>query len=325
MESSSQKDLSLVLVISLAFLALISLSPIKSYPYALIPYLLLIFLLVCSLIIAFYPKKVESKKVVTGFILGILLVLTYQIALLIKYITFPSEFISIWLLIFILIFCLITYFRIKAPEKKQQPQKEEKINLDGIINGLISKIKKKNKKKSIEQVIDQTTKAGKPIKKKPIDLPKKNLILQFKNSIGIKTFQGSKNEIILSGIIILILIMANSTMVYLITKPTQGEEFTAFYILGPDGKASNYPTNLKTGQQGKLTIIIVNHEYKAINYQLVVKMNNNITQTQTIALPHNAKKKILFTFTAGQIGKNKLEFLLYKLPDDLEVYRLLHI
>ena len=60
--------------------------------------------------------------------------------------------------------------------------------------------------------------------------------------------------------------MAISTAVYIIIKPKQNGS-TEFYLLGPGGKASDYPTNLTVGQNGSVIIGIVNHEYKTVNYQ----------------------------------------------------------
>jgi len=141
-----------------------------------------------------------------------------------------------------------------------------------------------------------------------------------------KSFQGeSKNEKILSIILIISIILAISTTAYIIVKPKQGEKFTEFYILGPDGKASNYPTNLTTGQNGSLTIGVVNHEYATTDYLLLVKVNSSILHNQTITLTSGQKMEIPFSFTAGSTGQKKLEFLLYKLPDNDTAYRSLHL
>ena len=100
------------------------------------------------------------------------------------------------------------------------------------------------------------------------------------------SFQGeSRTDKTLSIILIIAIVLAISTTAYIIVKPKQGEKFTEFYILGPDGKASNYPTNLTNGTQGKVIIGVVNHEYATIDYQLVVKMNNNITLNPVLQSP----------------------------------------
>jgi len=140
------------------------------------------------------------------------------------------------------------------------------------------------------------------------------------------SFKGeSRTERILSIILIITILLAISTTVYIIVKPKEGEKFTEFYILGPDGKASNYPTNLTTGQNGSMIIGVVNHEYTTTDYQLVVKMNDTILKNETMTLTNGQKVEIPYTFTAGSTGQKKLEFLLYKLPDNETAYRSLHL
>jgi uncharacterized membrane protein len=140
------------------------------------------------------------------------------------------------------------------------------------------------------------------------------------------SFKGeSKTERILSIILIISIILAISTTVYIIVKPKQGETFTEFYILGQNGTASNYPTNLTTGQNGSMIIGVVNHEYTTTDYLLVVKVNNTILKNQTLSLTNGQKVEIPYNFTAGSTGQKKMEFLLYKLPDNETAYRSLHL
>ncbi|MEN6592811.1 MAG: DUF1616 domain-containing protein, partial [Methanobacterium sp.] len=136
---------------------------------------------------------------------------------------------------------------------------------------------------------------------------------------------GSKWEKTFSIILIISLILAISATIYIIVNPKQGEKFTEFYILGPNGTASNYPTNLTTGQNGSMIIGVVNHEYTTTDYLLVVKVNNTILKNQTLTLTNGQKVEIPYTFTAGSTGQKKLEFLLYKLPDNGTAYRSLHL
>lgn len=136
---------------------------------------------------------------------------------------------------------------------------------------------------------------------------------------------GSKWEKALSIILIISLILAISATIYIIVTPKQGEKFTEFYILGQDGKASNYPTNLTTGQNGSVIIGVVNHEYTTTDYLLLVKVNNSTLQNQTLTLTSGQKMEIPFNFTAGTSGEKKMEFLLYKLPNNDTAYRSLHL
>ena len=141
-----------------------------------------------------------------------------------------------------------------------------------------------------------------------------------------ESFQGeSKTGKILSVILVLSIVLAICTTAYIIIKPKEGESFTEFYILGPNGKASDYPTNLTQNQQGNVIIGIVNHENTNTSYHLVVTFNGTVQMEQTLTLKDGQKIEIPYNFTAGEPGESKMEFLLYKLPDNNNIYRSLHL
>ena len=54
----------------------------------------------------------------------------------------------------------------------------------------------------------------------------------------------SRTGKILSVILIISILVAVSATVFVVVEPKVGESFTEFYILGPGGMASDYPTNL---------------------------------------------------------------------------------
>ncbi|PKL67033.1 MAG: hypothetical protein CVV28_07895 [Methanobacteriales archaeon HGW-Methanobacteriales-1] len=136
----------------------------------------------------------------------------------------------------------------------------------------------------------------------------------------------SRLDKILSIILILSLVLAIATTAYIIVKPKEGEKFTEFYILGPNGKASDYPTNLTLGQSGKLFVGVVNHEYSTVNYKVMVTLQGKIISTENISLKNNQKWEKDIIFTPDASGTNqKLELILYKLPDDKNAYRSLHL
>jgi len=78
---------------------------------------------------------------------------------------------------------------------------------------------------------------------------------------------------ILSVILILAIVGAIGTLGYTIAKPKVGERFTEFYILGPQGKAAQYPNILELGERGKVTLGVINHEQEELNYQVKVIMD----------------------------------------------------
>ncbi len=60
--------------------------------------------------------------------------------------------------------------------------------------------------------------------------------------------------------IVLVLLEAFSALGYTLVPPYDNEAYTEFYLLGPDGKAANYPTKLTIGEVGTVITGIVNHE-----------------------------------------------------------------
>jgi len=137
-------------------------------------------------------------------------------------------------------------------------------------------------------------------------------------------FGGSKTRKILTIILILSIILAISTAVYIIFKPNQNGS-TEFNLLSPGGNASVYPTNLTVGQNGTVILGIVNNESKTVNYHLVVNSNGVVISEQNLTLTNGEKNEIPYTFTAGSAGYKKIEFLLYKMPDNTNIYRSLHL
>lgn len=137
--------------------------------------------------------------------------------------------------------------------------------------------------------------------------------------------RNSKTEKILSIILICSIILAISTTAYVLTKPKSSEAFTEFYILGSNGKASNYPTNLTSGEHGQVIVGIINHENVKTSYHLIITLNGTVLDDRILTLNNGEKLEIPFVFTAGNTGENKMEFILYKIPDNNKIYRSLHL
>jgi len=101
---------------------------------------------------------------------------------------------------------------------------------------------------------------------------------------------------------------------YTIAVPRIGERFTEFYILNLEGKAADYPKELRMGEEGKVILRIVNREHGIVNYRVAVKIDgirNN--QIEPLELEHGEKWEGIVNFTPDKAGDSqKVEFLLYK-------------
>jgi uncharacterized membrane protein len=135
-----------------------------------------------------------------------------------------------------------------------------------------------------------------------------------------------KHDKVVSLILLILLAASIVGVIYITVNPKSGEKFTEFYILGENGKAGDYPSNLTIGETGNLTVGIVNREQNVTSYDLVVQLNGTNLYNNTFTLSKNETKEIPFNFTAETSGTNqKMQFMLYKLPNYTDVYRSLNL
>ena len=89
---------------------------------------------------------------------------------------------------------------------------------------------------------------------------------------------------------------------------------TEFYILNAEGKAENYPRQVKAGDNVTITAVVINHESQPTAYSIQAVTNGNIIgETSTPALTTEAKWEGKVDFIVGKSGTGqKIDFYLYK-------------
>ncbi len=121
-------------------------------------------------------------------------------------------------------------------------------------------------------------------------------------------------EKILSLVLVITILGALGMIGYVIATPKEGQKFTEFYILGLAGVAIDYPRELVVGEEGRVTIGIINNEYETVIYQVEVSIDglkNN--EVEGITLEHGEQWENEVSFMPEVAGENqKVEFLLYK-------------
>lgn len=130
----------------------------------------------------------------------------------------------------------------------------------------------------------------------------------------------------LSVVLGLTIMGAVVALIYVITVPVPGDVFTEFYILGPGGKAADYPARLRVGEEGEVTLGIVNQERETTYYRVEVRIEG-VTNSELgpIVLKHGEKFERITTFTPNKPGfRQKVEFLLYK-QGQSDIYDSLHL
>ncbi|AKB52833.1 hypothetical protein MSBRW_3580 [Methanosarcina barkeri str. Wiesmoor] len=134
----------------------------------------------------------------------------------------------------------------------------------------------------------------------------------------------------LTVFLIISILLSVVTLAYVVVSPKEGEHFTEFYLLGPEGKADNYTTNYTLGQSGTVIVGVVNHEYRPVNYTMEVKLENKSLflpeNVKHISLAHNETWEESVTIMPPFEGKNmKLQFLLFNDTEKTVPYRDLHL
>lgn len=130
----------------------------------------------------------------------------------------------------------------------------------------------------------------------------------------------------LTIILIITIIMSIAALVYVIVTPKQGEKFTEFYILGPGGKAYDYPTQVVAGNKSTVIVGVVNHEYALVNYTMRLVMDNVSISDRNLSLMHNQTWEQPVSYILNKTGdEQKLQFLLYKEENFTGPYRDLHL
>lgn len=138
--------------------------------------------------------------------------------------------------------------------------------------------------------------------------------------------RGSRIDRALTVILVIVVILSVFALVYVVVTPKQGEKFTEFYILSPEGRAYDYPTSVISGQTSTVIVGIVNHEYDPINYTMRMAIQNSTFLSRDVRLADNQTWERPISYSLQHVGDNqKLEFLLYKEYNFTAPYRDLHL
>lgn len=140
----------------------------------------------------------------------------------------------------------------------------------------------------------------------------------------------SKLDKALTVVLVLSILLSIAMVAYVIAVPKQGEKFTEFYILGPGGKADNYPDRFRLGDSKPVIVGIANHEYRNVTYDLVVALNDNVSvsnlYTERLTIADNQTLERRVNVTPDRVGTDmKLEFLIYADGNMTAPYRECHL
>ena len=131
---------------------------------------------------------------------------------------------------------------------------------------------------------------------------------------------------ILSIVLGLAVLASAATLIYVVTAPPPEDAFTEFYILDPNGKAVEYPTQLKVGEEMALTLVIINREHETTSYRVEISINGaKQNEMGPIELERGQRSEKTVNFMLEKAGENqRVDFLLYTQKQS-SVYESLYI
>ncbi len=136
-------------------------------------------------------------------------------------------------------------------------------------------------------------------------------------SLGMKGLWGGHPiDKALSVLLILAILGAIGAIAYTIAKPKAGEEFTEFYLLGPGGKAEDYPSQMGVGKTVSVTCGIVSHLRQPTAYTIEVNVAGTPAgDVGPIELGPGEKWEGNVSFSSQTAGTGqKVEFTLVESP-----------
>lgn len=147
-------------------------------------------------------------------------------------------------------------------------------------------------------------------------LPEERIALTFETKLpsisNLWSIQTSRSKIV-TIVLVLLIIGALGTLGYVISIPKVQDNFTEFYVLNAEGKASNYPSMVVLGQSTEVILGIVNQEHEPTIYKIEIHIDGeNAGEIGAINLNDGEKWEQIVTFSPNKTGSNqKVEFLLY--------------
>lgn len=158
------------------------------------------------------------------------------------------------------------------------------------------------------------------------------------------------DKVLTIGIVVM-LVASVVVLAWAVTTPRVGERFTQLALLGPGGKAVDYPGNLSVGERATVLVSVTSFEHEVRDYMLLILITSPDDNTtgvgsyginwsgthdlspnsgiaQNFSLDHLADYNRTFNFTVTSSGEWKLQFLLYLAGDpvtQVDYYREVHL
>ncbi len=148
----------------------------------------------------------------------------------------------------------------------------------------------------------------------------------------------------LTGLLVVVLVIAAPLLALALTQPRPTPGFTELYLLGPTGNFSGLPSALNASEPATLRIVVTNHEGSAVNYTLrvdlvgvaiaynatsganeTVEVNRTTMAAFPLSLSDGGAWNESYTFSIAHAGRWQVQFLLFRRADFATPYRFVRL
>jgi uncharacterized membrane protein len=114
--------------------------------------------------------------------------------------------------------------------------------------------------------------------------------------------------------IVIVVLACLAAIGYVVTAPAAGRPYTEFYLLGQQGKAVDYPREMRLGHEGTVIVGIINHEHRDVSYRVDVIVGGKTSQQAgPLVVGDGLKWEGEISFVPQVAGEGqKVEFYLYE-------------
>lgn len=121
-----------------------------------------------------------------------------------------------------------------------------------------------------------------------------------------------KGKRVLALLLAISLFFSVVAVMYISVTPQETTEpYTEFYILGSNGSAGGYPTDLTVNESGELIVGITNNEYKEMTYTVAVINDETVIEDRTVEIGNGKTWEDDVVFKFEEEGEHEVEILLF--------------
>lgn len=118
---------------------------------------------------------------------------------------------------------------------------------------------------------------------------------------------------ILTGVLVVALLLGAGGVVYVAqTAERTADPYTEFYVLGAEGQAVDYPTNLSVGETEDLVVGVANEEHSTRTYTVALVHDGSVIDSRVVTVAVGATWEESFDVSFDEAGRHRLELLLFE-------------